>query len=212
MFVAGDMDLGVGTDLAHTTNLLALLGHYAERQGNRIICFRGNHDNPALFREEAKFGGLTIVPDFTVIDVAQHDELYSVLCVGGGVSLNRRMLALGVEYWPDEVVSYPPDCECAAVDVVLTHVPVPSAGKRDTKSAVMPECLRRDLDLRRDLCEEQRRMTHVEHWATRGSVAGLWVSGHLHRGYEHTTPNGITYVGLAKKSIRSFYFSDYPRL
>ncbi len=95
----GDFGLGFG-DPARERRQLAMLGAALARRGNRLLVVRGNHDNPAIFREpvEVAGGAIRIVPDYALETVEGHDVLF----VGGAISVDRKLRLAGRSYWPDE--------------------------------------------------------------------------------------------------------------
>lgn len=54
---------------------------------NWIVFIRGNHDNPAYFDGYTfKYKRFIAIPDYTILQARSH----TVLCVGGGISIDRQ--------------------------------------------------------------------------------------------------------------------------
>ena len=75
---------------------------------------RGNHDNPTVCRQQKHW-----IPDGTAVD--------GIYCLGGAVSIDRAYRTEGLDWWPDEELSYAEldrmidDYAALKPDVVVTH-------------------------------------------------------------------------------------------
>lgn len=93
--ICGDCGLGFSSydgDINEVVRLNKLL----VENNCYIICVRGNHDKPSLFNGEKRFeyGNIICVPDYTVIssyidENTDNDPIDNILCVGGGISIDR---------------------------------------------------------------------------------------------------------------------------
>lgn len=86
IILAGDVGLGGRSDVHHQEDYENLNNFLLERH---IKCYmvRGNHDDPSYFNEEKiNFTNVKAVPDYSVITVGDDH----ILCVGGGISIDRR--------------------------------------------------------------------------------------------------------------------------
>lgn len=76
----------------------------------------GNHDNPTLCRDHPNF-------------IAPTDSYHGVYAVGGGYSIDKHIRTPGLDWWPDEELSYATLCEviddyeCNKPSTVVTHEP-----------------------------------------------------------------------------------------
>lgn len=86
IILAGDVGLGGRSDVHHLADYEDLNNFLLERH---IKCYmvRGNHDDPSYFNEEKiNFTNVKAIPDYSVITVGDDH----ILCVGGGISIDRR--------------------------------------------------------------------------------------------------------------------------
>ena len=108
-------DMGVGFrgyrhgELVHLTN-----PPFDAMSEGRHLFIRGNHDNPEVCKRQRYW-----IPDGSTVD--------GVYCLGGAVSIDRAYRTEGLDWWPDEELSYA-ELEAhidayAAIkpDVVITH-------------------------------------------------------------------------------------------
>lgn len=110
---AGDMGVGFRGyrhgELVHLTNP----PYDAMSEGHHLF-IRGNHDNPEVCKRQRYW-----IPDGTVVD--------GIFCLGGAVSIDRAYRTEGLDWWPDEELSYAElermIDEYAAIkpEVVITH-------------------------------------------------------------------------------------------
>jgi hypothetical protein len=96
-------DFGIGfhkknyydTELSHLSRLLV-------KTNNLLYVIRGNHDDPSYFTGEYRFPNLYLIADYSTIFV---NEMI-ILCLGGGISIDRSVRTLGSSYWSDEFCVY----------------------------------------------------------------------------------------------------------
>lgn len=165
------------------------------RKANNYVAFvRGNHDNPAYFAEEKiHYKRWRSVPDYSVIKAAGHN----ILCVGGAVSVDRRMRQTENEerrllghtqtaiWWEDEAPVFSPEeidaiPEGINIDTVVTHT-APSFCELLTKEGLR-SWARYDSSLISDVTDERKTMDKLlaclkEH----GHVINEWIYGHFHQ-------------------------------
>lgn len=85
IIVAGDCGFGFERP-NHYINLYNGLAGRLKKANNWIVFVRGNHDDPSYFQEEKIcYERFRCVPDYSVIQACGLD----ILCVGGGVSIDR---------------------------------------------------------------------------------------------------------------------------
>lgn len=91
---------------------------------NLILLFlRGNHDNPMYFndkktREKISKDNFMTIPDYTIVEVDDK----KILCIGGGISIDRSFRVLNKSYWKDEKMKRVKYIKDVKFDVVITHV------------------------------------------------------------------------------------------
>ena len=93
---AGDIGLGF-EKTEHYKQIFPKLNKVMKMQGNVLLFVRGNHDDPSYFQEEKiNYSNIKSIPDYSVINFYQDwdDEMkespkFSILCVGGGISIDN---------------------------------------------------------------------------------------------------------------------------
>lgn len=97
IMIAGDCGIGFSPVEVLEESLLDLK-NLCERVDIDVLFLRGNHDNPRFFNGVVpfKYGKLQCIPDYSVLN-------NEILCVGGGISIDRLMRKKENEtYWEDE--------------------------------------------------------------------------------------------------------------
>lgn len=141
LIVAGDCGFGFEKQESYE-NMVKRNAKRMNEANNQIVFVRGNHDNPAYFDGcTFKHQRFMAVPDYTILQVCSH----AILCVGGGISIDRQhrvqvwegkqarsasnnpadKLARNV-YWVTEVPVFDEEKMIAisaqyAVDTIITH-------------------------------------------------------------------------------------------
>lgn len=101
-----------------TIEKLALLSHYLEQRGNRLLVVRGNHDDPSWFDNFEIGKSITLLQDEqTVVTPCG----LRVFVIGGGISLDRTEREEGRSYWPAEKFTWSGALPAERVDCVVTH-------------------------------------------------------------------------------------------
>lgn len=183
-----------------------------------LYFFRGNHDNPKIFKEypahiTENSEYFKVLGDYDIIT----SDLYgTILIVPGAISIDRFNRDLNWDFWSDEKITYLPEDELKClpqVDIVLSHS--------------VPHYLKVNKDLLAKLEEKE----HIRHfggtylgYTNKLSVdleieityllklqesvqAKLWVSGHYHQDLEIIDGN-VKYQTL---DIFQFYPLDYKK-
>ncbi|KAA6308669.1 hypothetical protein EZS27_039705, partial [termite gut metagenome] len=96
IIVAGDCGIGFDKEDFYTVYLKKLNEDLKEKNVT-LLLLRGNHDNPDFFKEERiNFSNLKTIPDYSIIEKYEDwddDKTfqieYSILCVGGAISVDR---------------------------------------------------------------------------------------------------------------------------
>ena len=87
---------------------------FLEKRNLYLLFMRGNHDNPKMFNQNLFNERFRLIPDYTFIEV----DGTSILCVGGAVSVDRRLRQVNSSYWYNEemldfqATRYKPDILC----------------------------------------------------------------------------------------------------
>lgn len=86
LIVAGDCGFGFEKKESYK-NMVKQNVKRMNEANNWIVFIRGNHDNPAYFDGYTfKYKRFIAIPDYTILQARSH----TVLCVGGGISIDRQ--------------------------------------------------------------------------------------------------------------------------
>lgn len=177
IIVCGDIGMGF-----HKPNYYANeLGHLNKKikaLDNTLIFVRGNHDDPTYFDGQHNCSNIFLVPDYTVLATPENN----ILCVGGGISIDRRDRILNKNYWADENCKFQPELMgemYALIDTVCTHsnpnfVYPFSKGGADY-------WIQRDPTLLEDMNHERSELARLYHeLIAQGNPLHQWFNGHYH--------------------------------
>jgi predicted phosphodiesterase len=184
-----------------------------------VYMFRGNHDDPSYFLEDKLgFSNIRLISDYTVIKT----EEANILCIGGGISIDR-MMRLRKEvslrnkkslYWPDEAPIF--DAEKldeirkeTKIDVLATHTTA-SFLPLQNKAGISAYLLM-DSSLYDDLEKERETMDKIyEHLLKNGNKIKMWYYGHFHE-FNFGEKNGLKYKMLPHIDEYSFTYAILKR-
>jgi UDP-2,3-diacylglucosamine pyrophosphatase LpxH len=104
------------------------LNKYCSENNARIVITRGNHSNPDFYNYNHwcnSFPNIKFIPDYEVLGINGK----SVLFVGGATSVDRKLLANGIDYWMDEKFKLEKEwlkwhkkmIDPISIDVLITH-------------------------------------------------------------------------------------------
>lgn len=193
-------DFGIG--FPDTEQRLDRLNTVLSQKGNTVYVVRGNHDDPSWFNNSTHrvFTHIKFVEDGTVLEILGK----KILCVGGGISIDRSHRKPGKSYWVGEEMEYDDQVEAILpnndIDIVVTHVM-----KNDVhalaKSALVDEWVAEDKLLRGDLDKEQVEFGKLHDTLT-AHIRGmwkpkrrLWFYGHYHKSLR-MQDEYFSYIGL----------------
>ncbi|NML41176.1 hypothetical protein HHL17_28540 [Chitinophaga sp. G-6-1-13] len=191
----GDWGLGfqpIDDDL----KALLQIDQFMRSRGNQLYIIRGNHDNKWFWDNGHTFGlqHVQLVKDYSVLEIAQQ----RILCIGGGISVDRLYRTAGKTYWPDEEVVYDDPLLTAAcekgIDIVISHI-APKEAWPYTYNDVVQHFVAKELsagrDLAADLENERQLMSRIYHKAAAAGCTA-WYYGHYHESHTEEK-NGITF-------------------
>lgn len=189
--VCGDVGIGFSSPETHI-EIFRDLQNIASKKGITICFVRGNHDNPHYFNPDAlKFICQELVTDFpNVMLIKDYDLLLTdfgnILCIGGGISIDRIGRELNESYWSNEVVKDFSQADFQnlsehAIDIVVSHTAPSSFLPYGIDSDIVNRFAEYDPCLKFDLFEErellQRVFTQImDNWSPK-----FWYYGHYHR-------------------------------
>jgi hypothetical protein len=143
---------------------------------------RGNHDNPGFCRTHPFW-----VPD----GETSHGKVF---CVGGAVSIDKDYRTEGIDWWPDEELSYGELCqvldryEAEKPSVVVSHEAPDCLVDRICRAGGF-----RKLDVSSATRKMFDNMLDIH-------KPDLWIHGHWHVDH-HTVLSGVEFIGLGELSF-----------
>lgn len=218
---AGDIGLGFEKP-EYYKQIFPNLNRTMKAQGNVLLFVRGNHDDFSFFQEEKiNYSNIKSIPDYSVVNIHQDwdEEMketpkFSILCVGGGVSIDRQH-RLDVEeasvieykywhpnaskeeiekhrkkcYWSDELPFYDVDKldEITKEGYNIEYVvshTAPDFCYPYTKKGI-ESWMRLDENLEKDVDFERNTMTSIYNYLINHKhILTGWYYGHFHSHYE----------------------------
>lgn len=192
LIVAGDCGFGFDKP-GYYDNIFKRNSSKLSKANNWVVMVRGNHDDPAYFREERiSHQRFRTVPDYSVIQACGHN----ILCIGGAISIDRdyrqkhdsRHFVSGVaSYWPDEAPMYDEPALDSInrelkIDTVITHT-APSFCELISKNG-LAEWSAIDPDIPADCKNERKTMDRIfERLKSDGHPVSHWYYGHFHQSW-----------------------------
>ena len=190
LIVAGDCGFGFHKP-GYYADMLRKNSGRLSKSNNWIVFVRGNHDNPAYFDGKTyAYKRMIAVPDYTVIQACGK----SILCVGGGISIDRHFRILKIHnnpnlacniYWDNE----PPVFDDVmletvgkkySIDTVISHT-APSFCELKSKS-MLEKFAKYDPTLLEDVKKERSTMDKIfNRLIGDGHHLDNWLYGHFHQ-------------------------------
>jgi UDP-2,3-diacylglucosamine pyrophosphatase LpxH len=101
IIVCGDCGFGFHKENYYKT-IISKIDKKLKKNNNHLIFFRGNHDNPAYFKDNWSFSNIKLVSDYSIIDTIDK----TCLLIGGAISVDRydrkQVIDVDYNYWYDE--------------------------------------------------------------------------------------------------------------
>ncbi len=193
VIVAGDCGIGFERP-AHYIQLYNKLALALEMINCQLLLIRGNHDDPAYFRDEAiDLPFMKTIPDYSIVQFKNRN----ILCIGGAISVDRkpRLDNMRMEtlkghtvqksYWEDESAFYCDGSFSAirsagiSIDTVVTHT-APSFCHPTTKAGI-EYWIEMDAKLAEDLALERQTMDQIHsRLIADNHPVRKWYYGHFH--------------------------------
>ena len=203
-------DFGVGfSDV--TPQRLANIDRVLGEGNNTVYVIRGNHDDPTWFNNSTKdtYTHLKFVEDDTILEILGK----KILCVGGGISLDRKFRKEGKNYWPGEPMVYDDKLESLLpnndIDIVVTHVMSNNVHALGDSPFVREMC-HDDTYLKRDMDKEQEELSKLfttvasNIRGTWGPKERMWFYGHYHESLRNKDQY-FSYVVLTIDELYTLY-------
>jgi UDP-2,3-diacylglucosamine pyrophosphatase LpxH len=182
-------DIGIGFRLDdYEKEKIAELNDFASKRNINIYCVRGNHDDPRFFTGEYDMENIKLVPDYSVINV----NGYNVLCIGGGLSIDRTRrksyinpaMYPSVDYWPDELNVFNKkaiDDIKVDINIVASHTAPSFCFPNSKDSIIVALFIGMDTNLSDDMKKERVTMTETyEYLKSKNHSLNFWFYGHFH--------------------------------
>lgn len=176
-----------------------------ENRNIQCFCIRGNHDDPSLFDgRELTTSRMLAIPDYSVVSTNSHN----ILCVGGGLSVDRHMrihdmalkqaqflqyhpgattkdalARLGESYWPDELPVYD---QAALDDLESTDLKIDVMCTHAAPSSFPPFTqipdvwIKKDSELMKDAAKERGVLEDLKAYMLQHHPVSKWFYGHYH--------------------------------
>lgn len=198
----GDFGFGLFGSKEKEYLSLKTLNKTLKAGNNLLYVIRGNHDDPSYFEKWQKIGNIRVVPDYSVLEL----NGYSVLLVGGAISIDRTSRMLGKSYWNEEefvfdqqrLESVLKDVE--KIDIVVTHNAPKEFWPFELNNLVKAYA-RRDENLLSDLNDEREKHSTLLNHVTSRFAPTHWYYGHFHA-TEFNQYNELKYFALGESEIR----------
>lgn len=210
IIIAGDCGFGFEKKL-HYDGVYRTFSKQLEKNNVTLIFVRGNHDDPSYYDgiivNETYFKA---IPDYSVITLRNN---YNILCVGGGVSIdrvsrierdemNKRLRRNKTKcYWENEMPFYSKDIlnkilsDRININTVITHT-TPDFAPLTDKNGIQYFFLQ-DKNLESDIIKERFIMTQIyNHLINDGHKIKKWIYGHFHQHNVYYHNNGIKFIML----------------
>ena len=154
-----------------------------------MVMFRGNHDNPDYFNDGglpgsindafSRYSNMYLIPDYSIVKT----NVGNILCVGGGISIDRISRELNVSYWENEQVIELDDerkkfiTDNLPIDIVCSH------SSPQTAKPIQKYCgsfAVFDLKLPESMFDERVRLQEIYDFLAEISKPKHWIYGHFH--------------------------------
>lgn len=209
VFVCGDCGIGFEKEIYYI-NMFEHLNKKLINKNNIILLIRGNHDNPLYFNDKPLiYSNIRTLPDYTVCNIINNDDVNNILCVGGAISIDRTYRLRydydnskysknkNKTYWDTEQFLFDID-KIDAIDkninILLTHASPHNKFEYDNSN--IKHFIDIDYNLYNDLnIEKDNIKGMVEYLLNNNHNIKLWLNGHYHNHFE-------TYVNYGDINIK----------
>lgn len=174
---AGDFGIGFDPMRKNFMNQLIHLNAFLEKYDFFLYVIRGNHDNPACFTGDIKLSNLHLLKDYSVINIGEEN----ILCVGGAISIDRKVRTLDVDYFSDEGFVFDEKIITGLRDIttVVTHT-APSFCPPIGMGSIVHHYIQTDVELYYDLIKERELVDKFHNLLKVNNDVKYWYYGHFH--------------------------------
>lgn len=173
-------DIGIGFE--RSSDIKRTLKYFNELFLNKnihVYAYRGNHDDPSYFTDNSinQYSNIHLIPDYTVLE----NDTDNILCIGGGVSIDRTFRKMYRDYWPDEISSKNEEIlkQLKDITIVATHSS-PTFTFPLIKSN-LDYWAKKDKDILTDVDNDRKTVDSIyEELASNDNPIRKWYYGHYH--------------------------------
>ena len=203
IIICGDIGIGFSSFIIES-NILKDCNEILKEKNNYIILIRGNHDNPNFFilNSEYNQSNIKLIPDYTILNT----KIYNILCVGGGISIDRTNRTINRTYWKNENV-LPLNVYLTEqlsnlkynIDIITTHnaptyiKPINISIKE--QGYLVENWSIYDKHLKEDVWNDRCELNKLYEFITKYHNIKYWIYGHFHDHYD-SVYNNIKFIGL----------------
>ena len=199
----GDIGFGFNTPVIEK-NILNDCNEIIKQKNIHYILFRGNHDNPKIFIKDSEYNlsNITIIPDYTILNTMT----YNILCIGGGISIDRIHRIPNISYWEDEII--PPLNDILKdelktlsynIDIICTHnAPTyikPVNNDLNDAGPIVESWSIYDKELKTDVWNDRYVLNELHEFLKTCHDIKYWIYGHFHDHF-YTEYENIKFIGL----------------
>ena len=176
---------------------------FLQKRNNKVFCIRGNHDNPEYFKNNLINNDFfKLVDDYTVITYQNNN----ILCIGGGLSIDRIDRTVGKSYWTDEMPVFDKNkideiLSKFEINIIATHT-APSFVAIKDKGKIVSYFLIFDKNLQDDLKKERKTMDDIYNYIIQKQLIKCWYYGHFHGSFLEQV-NNTTFIGLNIEEMKN---------
>lgn len=214
LILAGDNGFGF-EKMEYNNQIYRMLSSYLKKMNVHILCIRGNHDDPAYYDGKMiDFPYFKAIPDYSIITVGEGDSENNILCIGGGISIDRvNRMSNDREkrkyggthcstYYPDEIPTYNPNIldkiynDGVTIKTVVTHT-APKFAPLQTKEN-LEYWMANDPNLSVDIDNERETLSKIyDHIVKKDRYnVRLWCYGHFHQHMISYSEENIKFIML----------------
>lgn len=210
IIIAGDCGIGFERPQFYQ-NVYNRMKKTLTKSNVTVLFVRGNHDNPSFYDgEKINFTYFKAIPDYSIITVGQSDLMKNILCIGGGITIDRmkrieldRQRNLHTQtpresYWSDEWPKYKPDIideinnDGFEINFVVTHT-APNFAPPVLKNNI-EYWLANDINLASDIDKERLILTQIyNHLVKDKHPIEKWFYGHFHQHSIYVSEDSIEF-------------------
>lgn len=189
-------DVGLGFNIPNEKHNISYINKCLCKTNCFVIAIRGNHDNPNCFTD-IKLGNSNWinVQDYTIINVCGKN----ILCIGGGISIDRTLRTPLKTYWENESIQYKPKSN-VKVDIIASHE-APNGVYPYVLSQIVLDFAEHDQNLIADITSSRLSLDKV--WEDYKCDISHWYYGHYHTSISDFK-DGVAFNLLSIEEIKIF--------